>query len=80
MTGAASGANRPDLLLENDGTGSQFWSVPTPLAGGDGQSVAAVDHDGDGAPSLIVMNGFKAVAGPVQFLTLRAADARSSVR
>ncbi|MEX0983446.1 MAG: sulfatase-like hydrolase/transferase [Actinomycetota bacterium] len=73
VTGASSGTNLGDLILENDGTGRLFRTVPALPATGEGQSVASIDHDGNGVFDLIVLNGFKTVAGPVQLLAFQDA-------
>ncbi len=68
VTGAASGTNLGDIILENGGTGREFRIIAALPATGEGQSVASLDHDDNGAIDLIVLNGFKTVVGPVQLL------------
>jgi hypothetical protein len=68
----ASGANQPDLVYLNGGTGATFTKVPLPSGvPGCGNDVERVDYDGDGSDDFIVLNGKQKKPGPVQLFTWR---------
>jgi len=52
------GANTPDMVLINDGTGLRFrpMHVPDTAAGGP-DAVIPIDYDGNGLTDFVVLNG-----------------------
>lgn len=61
--------NLPDVLLVNDGTGTGFARALLPTtSAGSGQSVAAIEADGDPATEFLVTNGRAKLQGPIQLL------------
>jgi hypothetical protein len=66
---STTSANSPDVMLLNDGTGTQFSSVPIPeTSDGLGGHVCAIDYNRNGAADFIVLNGAN-TAGPVQLIS-----------
>jgi hypothetical protein len=69
-TNDATGANAPDRVYLNDGTGTNFTqmsSIPS-ASGGKAESVWPIDHDGNGLTDFLVLNGDGKVQGPVQLI------------
>ena len=69
-TNDATGANAPDRVYLNDGTGTNFTqmsSIPS-ASGGKAESVWPIDHDGNGLTDFLVLNGDGTVQGPVQLI------------
>jgi hypothetical protein len=62
-------ANAPDLVLLNDGTGTNFtqMSVPSTTQGA-AEAVTAIDYDGNGLTDFLVENGNGGKPGPVQLI------------
>jgi hypothetical protein len=68
---AIDGVNLPDLLLINSGDGTGYTELSIPQAtSGDGQSVAALDYNNNGATDFIVLNGRARARGPIQLISL----------
>ncbi len=59
--------NPTDRLFSNHGAFS-FVALTPPGAGGMGDSVTAVDVNGDGQDQFVVLNGADSAAGPVQLI------------
>ena len=65
---AAPGRNTADVLLHNNGDGTDFTTIGVPSSGkGSPQDVIALDWNGDGRSEFLVLNGFRG-AGPVQLI------------
>ena len=65
-----SGANPPDQVYLNNGSGtgfSQMSSIPS-TSQGLADFVAPIDYDGNGLTDFLVLNGRQARAGPVQLI------------
>ena len=58
----------PDVLLLN--AGLVFAAVDVPATTGLGDTVVAIDSDGDGNVEFLVLNGREPAEGPVQLLRL----------
>jgi hypothetical protein len=68
-----SGAH--DVILRNDGDGTSFTTVDVPdVRGGSEDDVIALDYDSDGRTDYLALNGRNSVKGPVQLVSLEAAD------
>ena len=65
-----SGAEQPDQILLNSGTGA-FTIERIPGAKGEGDDVAAIDYNEDDRDDFVVTNGDKTRFGPVQLFTWR---------
>ena len=64
-----------DIMLLNDGTGASFRTLDVPeVRGGSEDDVIALDYDSDGRMDFLALNGRNSVKGPVQLITLEAAD------
>lgn len=66
----ASGANAPDQVYLNNGSGTSFTqmsSIPSTTQGL-ADFVAPIDYDGNGLTDFLVLNGAKKKAGPVQLI------------
>jgi len=61
-------SDEPDILLLNSGLA--FAALEVPASTGSGDSVEALDSDGDGAVEFLVLNGSEPHQGPVQLLRL----------
>jgi hypothetical protein len=70
-----SGRERPDLMLGNRlhrGNRSPLARIDIPQTRrGAGDSVAALDYDGNGLSDFLVMNGHQFVQGPVRLIAFR---------
>lgn len=65
-------SDRPDAMLINRGRGRGFQRMRIPqLKLGRGDTVTAIDHDGDGRAAFVVMNGHRKARGPVQLITFK---------
>lgn len=63
--------DRRDLLLLNRRRGQAFERLAIPqLRQGRGDSVEPIDHDANGLTDVVVMNGYRKAAGPVELLAL----------
>lgn len=63
-------ADKPDAMLINDGDGTGFEELAVPqLKRGHGDSVTAIDHNGDGRAGFVIMNGHRSARGPIELLT-----------
>lgn len=61
--------NLPDVFLVNDGTGRSFLRAAIPVTSeGSGQSVAAIQADGDPPTEFLVTNGRATLKGPIQLI------------
>ncbi len=61
--------NLPDVFLVNDGTGAAFFRADIPnTSQGSGQSVAAIEADGDPGMEFLVTNGRAKLQGPIQLI------------
>jgi hypothetical protein len=69
-SGYTAGAyNLPDVFLINDGSGAGFFRAAIPnVVEGSGQSVAAIEADGDGPMEFLVTNGRADLKGPIQLI------------
>jgi VCBS repeat protein len=68
----SDGPDLPDSIFVNGGDGKHWSELAVPSAGrGCGDSVDAIDADGDGTTEFIVLNGRDAIRGPVQLITIR---------
>lgn len=68
--------DRPDLMLINSGGGTGFERMPIPqLEPGRGDTVTAIDHDGDGRAAFVVMNGYRQARGPIDMIAFRLPSA-----
>jgi hypothetical protein len=64
-----------DLILRNDGDGTSFSTIDVPeVLGGGEDDVIALDYDTDGRTDFLALNGRNSVKGPLQLITLEAAD------
>lgn len=67
------GAN--DVILLNDGDGASFSTLDVPeVRGGSEDDVIVLDYDSDGRADFLALNGRNSERGPVQLITLEAAD------
>jgi hypothetical protein len=66
----APGANAPDQVYLNNGSGTGFAQMSWIPSTSQGQAdfVAPIDHDGNGLTDFLVLNGETATPGPVQLI------------
>lgn len=70
-----SGGGAHDIILRNDGSGTSFETIEVPeVQGGSEDDVVALDYDTDGRADFLALNGRNSAKGPVQLITLEAAD------
>jgi len=66
----ATGANAPDQVYLNNGSGTGFAQMSSIPSTSQGQAdfVAPIDYDGNGLTDFLVLNGGKSKPGPVQLI------------
>jgi hypothetical protein len=73
VQGARGGQNDPDVMLQNDGTGTAFSELPIPeTTVGKGDRVYPIDFDRNGLMDFLVLNGAD-TDGPLQLISFFAA-------
>jgi hypothetical protein len=64
-----------DVILRNRGDGASFETIDVPeVRGGSEDDVVSLDYDSDGRADFLALNGRNSAKGPVQLVTLKAAD------
>jgi hypothetical protein len=66
----STGANAPDQVYLNDGTGKGFAPMPSIPSTNQGaaEAVVPIDHDGNGLTDFLALNGNGRAEGPVQLI------------
>jgi hypothetical protein len=65
----STGANAPDQVYLNDGTGKSFAPMSIPSTNqGLAEAVVPIDHDGNGLTDFLALNGNGTAEGPVQLI------------
>ena len=69
VQGALSGINQPDMMLINNGTGTNFTPVAVPeTTTGNGDNAYPIDAEHNGLTDFLVLNGKDPALGPMQLI------------
>lgn len=65
-------ADEPDVMLVNRRSGRKLKEIDIPQTRrGVGDSVTAIDHDGNGRDDFVVLNGHRKAEGPIRLIAFR---------